>query len=198
MNECLLLGTQNRGKVAELAVLLEGLPWDVKSLTEFPPVPSPVEDGDSFEANAIKKAEYFSMRFGVCCVADDSGLVVDALGGAPGIHSARYSGENASDVANNAKLLAALADVPESARTARFVCCVAFVRPGAAPHTEMGVAEGRIAFEPQGKGGFGYDPLFIPEGFSWSFGELEPAEKHAISHRGRALKSLRAYLESRA
>lgn len=196
MHEPLLIGSGNRGKAAELAELLQGLPWDVKSLADFPKAPEPVEDGDTFEANAVKKASCFSACFNVCCVADDSGLMVDALGGAPGIHSARYAGAACNDADNRAKLLAALDGVPEKKRTARFVCCAAFVKPGQPPHIETGAVEGRIAFECRGQLGFGYDPLFIPEGFEETFGEIEPARKHLISHRGRALRKLRDYLES--
>jgi len=191
----LLIGSRNRGKAAELAGLLEGLPWEVRCLADYAPVPPPVEDGLTFEENAIKKAVYFSESFGVACLADDSGLVVDAIGGAPGIYSARYAGETADDKANNAKLLAELEAVAEAERTARFVCCAAFVRPGEPPHVETGVAEGRIGFKPRGAGGFGYDPLFIPEGHTRTFGEMEAAEKKLISHRGLALQKMRSYLE---
>ena len=195
-HETLLIGTGNRGKAAELARLLDDLPWHVKDLSDFPNVPEPAEDGETFEANAVKKARYFSDHFRVSCVADDSGLVVDALDGAPGIFSARYAGNGATDAENNAKLLAALDGWPEPERAARFVCCIAFVRPGAEPHIETGMAEGRIAFEPKGSLGFGYDPLFIPEGFTVTFAEMDPSEKLAVSHRGRALRKLRSYLES--
>lgn len=196
MIESLVMGTRNPGKVRELTLLLEGLSWAVKGLGELPPVDDPVEDGDTFEANAIKKALYFSNCFGLAAIADDSGLVVDALGGEPGVHSARYAGDNATDADRNAKLLAALADVPEAERTARFVCCAAFAKPGAQPHTEMGVVEGRLLFAPRGYDGFGYDPLFVPGGYSRTFGELSPRDKMAVSHRGRAFRKLRAYLES--
>ena len=198
MPEPLLIGSGNRGKAAELAELLRGLPWDVKSLGDFPEAPDCVEDGDTFEANATKKAAYYSACFNVACVADDSGLVVDVLGGAPGMMSARYAGEGATDAARCAKLLGALRTIPANERTARFVCCAAFVKPGAVAHIEMGVVEGTIGFECRGSGGFGYDPLFIPNGFTLSFGELDPVRKHAVSHRGQALRKLCAYLESRA
>ncbi len=196
MIESLVIGTRNPGKIRELTLLLEGLPWAIKGLGDLPPMDDPVEDGDTFEANAIKKAVYFSDCFGLPCVADDSGLVVDALDGAPGLHSARYAGENSTDADRNVKLLAALEGVPEAERTARFVCCAAFARPGTLPHTEMGAVEGRILFAPRGYDGFGYDPLFAPEGFSLTFGELTPEDKMAMSHRGRAFRKLRAYLES--
>lgn len=196
MPEILLIGSNNRGKARELQELLQGLPWEVKGLVEFPKIIEPVEDGDTFEANAIKKATYYGQAFNVCCLADDSGLVVDALNGAPGVWSARYSGDGATDASNNAKLLSELADVPAEKRTARFVCCAAFVRPGQPAHVERGVVEGRIGFEPRGSGGFGYDPLFIPDGHTLSFGEFDGEKKHAISHRGQALKKIRGYLES--
>ncbi len=194
MAEILVVGSGNRGKAAELAGLLEGMPWDVKCLVDFAPVPPPVEDGLTFEENAVKKAIYFSQAFGAACLADDSGLMVDALGGAPGIYSARYAGETADDKANNAKLLAGLEGVPEPERTARFVCYAAFVRPGEPPHVEHGVVEGRIGHAPRGAGGFGYDPLFIPRGHTRTFGEMDAAEKKLISHRGRALQKMRVYL----
>lgn len=196
MLEPLLIGTGNKGKAAELAELLHGLDWAVRSLADYPAIASPVEDGETFEANALVKAEYFCRQFDVACVADDSGLVVDALNGAPGVLSARYSGEGATDASNNAKLLAELASVPWDKRTARFVCCVAFVRPGGLPHTEFGIAEGRIGFEPRGRNGFGYDPLFFPEGYDRTFGQMTHDEKRRISHRGRALQKLRAYFDT--
>lgn len=197
MSDPLLIGTQNKGKAAELAALLKGLPWHVRTLADYPPVPDPIEDGDTFEANAIKKARCFSQAHGVACVADDSGLAVDALAGAPGVYSARYSGPGATDVSNNAKLLDALRDVADAERTARFVCCVAFLRPGDSQcHIETGAVEGRIAFEPRGSNGFGYDPLFIPNGCFITFGEIDPEQKLLLSHRGNALRKLRIYLES--
>jgi len=196
VSETLLIGTGNPGKQAELALLLEGLPWSVKGLTDFPSVAVPPEDGDTFEANAVDKARYFLECFGVACVADDSGLEVEALGGAPGVYSARYSGEHANDKTNNDKLLAALDGTPESERGARFVCCIAFARPGHEVHVEIGTVKGRVAFAQQGPRGFGYDPLFVPEGHARTFAQMTPAEKLDISHRGRALRKLRAYLES--
>lgn len=182
------------GKVRELVDLLKDLPWDVKSLRDFPPVPAPAEDADTFAENAVAKARYYSDAFGVAAVADDSGLVVDALEGAPGVTSARYSGDDADDARNNAKLLAALADVPEEGRTARFVCCAAYVDPDGEAFVEAGKVEGRVAFAPAGDGGFGYDPLFIPDGYDITFGEFKAEAKHRISHRGNAFRKLRDHL----
>jgi len=191
----LLIGSGNPGKAQELAVLLEGLPWEVKSLNDFPRTPAPEEDGGSFEANAVKKALYYCGRFALACVADDSGLIVDALGGAPGVYSARYAGEEQDPVKNNAKLLAELADTPWPARTARFACCAAFVEPDGEAHVEVGTVEGHISMACFGDNGFGYDPLFVPTGQEQTFAEMAPEAKHAISHRGMAFQKLRAYLE---
>jgi XTP/dITP diphosphohydrolase len=192
----LLIGSGNRGKAAELAELLRDLDWEVKSLADFPKVDEPIEDADTFEGNALKKAAYYSELFGIACIADDSGLVVDALNGAPGIYSARYAGPECDDARNREKLLAALKGIPTESRTARFVCCAVFIEPGSEPHLEKGAVEGHIAFKCKGVLGFGYDPLFIPEGFDATFGEIDPAQKHSVSHRGRALRKLCAYLES--
>jgi XTP/dITP diphosphohydrolase len=196
VSEILLIGTGNRDKAAELAEILVGLPWEVKSLADMPPVPEPVEDGDTFEANALTKAVYYSRRFDLCCVADDSGLAVDALGGAPGVYSARYAGENCTYADNNTKLLAELASVPPEKRSARFICCAAFAHRSGRTHTETGAVEGRIILEPRGNKGFGYDPLFVPQGFDLTFAEMPAEQKHQISHRGRAFKRLREYLET--
>ena len=198
----LLIGSGNRDKARELAELLTGLPWDVRSLKDFPEIPEAVEDADTFEGNALIKAKYYADRFGVFCVADDSGLMVDALEGAPGVMSARYAGENCTYADNNAKLLNALREVPEAARTARFACCAVFYAPATllwdAPriHVEMGTVEGRIEFSPRGANGFGYDPLFVPEDGPLTFAEMDNEAKHKISHRGRAFAKLRAWLEN--
>lgn len=191
----LLIGSGNRHKAAELQEILEGLPWMVKSLADYPAVEEPVEDGATFEENAIKKAQYYGAQFDVACVADDSGLCVDALGGDPGVYSARYAGEDCTYDDNNRKLLNAMADVPKERRTARFVCVAAMVEPGGEPHLERGVVEGLLASACRGVNGFGYDPLFIPEGHECTFAEMDPEAKHAISHRGRAFSKLREYLD---
>ncbi len=196
MADVLLIGSGNQDKARELAHLLEGLPWDVKSLPDFPPVSEPEEDGTTFKENAIKKARYYGEHFGVACVADDSGLEVDALEGAPGIFSARYAGAGCTYADNNEKLLGALENYPWHERTARFVCCAALILPGSDPHVVRGTVEGHIAMECFGANGFGYDPLFVPEGHARTFGEMSAEEKHKLSHRGRAFSAIRAYLES--
>ena len=196
MAETLLIGSGNRDKARELASLLEGLPWDVRCLKDYPSVEEPVEDGDTFEANAIKKARFYGAHFDVACVADDSGLSVDALQGAPGVYSARYAGEHCSYVDNNQKLLNALAETPRHQRLAHFCCCAAFLsRGGDIQQIVTGTVNGHIAVKPAGDGGFGYDPLFVPEGEERTFAEMAPNEKHAISHRGRAFAQIRHYLE---
>ena len=190
----LLIATTSAHKFGEIAAFLDGIPHQLKSLRDFPSIDAPEENGDSFQANAIIKARAYGEHFGVACVADDSGLVVDALNGAPGIYSARYAGEGATDRDNNAKLLATLASVPADQRTARFECCCALLVPGTEPHVELGIVEGRIACETSGAHGFGYAPLFIPTGHEKSFGELGAEIKSAISHRANAFKKLRSYL----
>jgi len=196
LSKPLLIASANAHKVAEIAQLLAELPWNIKCLSDFPSVDVPPEHGSTFEQNAREKAHYYSACFGVPCVADDSGLAVDALNGAPGVHSARYAGKVSSDAQNTAKLLAAMADVPEGRRRARFICCAVLVRPDGSSHLEEGVVEGRIAAGPRGRSGFGYDPVFIPEGYDRTFAELGPEIKQSISHRARAFAKLREYLES--
>lgn len=198
MPETLLIGTANRHKAEELARILEGLPWLVKCLADYPNMPEPVEDGDTFQANAVKKALYYGKGFSVCSVADDSGLMVEALGGAPGVFSARYAGEGRSYIDNNAKLLRELAHVPVGQRCARFVCCAAFADCAGNVHIETGSVEGRIALECRGRQGFGYDPLFIPLGSELTFAEMDPAAKDAISHRGRAFQRIHDFLSKHA
>jgi XTP/dITP diphosphohydrolase len=194
----LLLATRNEGKRRELAALLEGLDIQVLSLREVGDVPEVVEDGASFADNALKKAREVAAATGLPTLSDDSGLEVDALGGAPGVYSARYAGEGASDAANNHKLLEALQGVAPEARTARYRVVLALHDPhgplGGAPHLEHGVCEGRIRAAPAGQGGFGYDPLFEPLGFEHTMAELDDAEKNRISHRGQAMLRLRQFL----
>lgn len=189
----LLVATTNAGKLAEIEGALKSLSVQVLPLNALKNWPSVVEDGKTFEENARKKARTLAAFSGRLTLADDSGLEVDALGGAPGIHSARYSGENADDARNNEKLLQALASVPEEKRGARFVCVLALCAPTALGGGEWffrAQCQGRIAFAPRGKNGFGYDPLFFYPSLGCTFGELDREAKNRVSHRGRALKKL--------
>lgn len=196
MSRRLLIGSSNLDKAAELQRLLEGTPWEVVSLKELPPVEEPEETADSFEGNALLKARYYANAFDLPCVADDSGLEVDALGGAPGVFSARWAGPNCTYADNNRKLLAELGKLDAGDRKARFVCCAAYADTDGSTHIELGVVEGRIALQPAGTFGFGYDPLFIPAGQQRTFAELSADEKHQVSHRGKAFAKMKAYLES--
>lgn len=194
MTQTLVIATGNRDKAAELSTILESLSCIVTTLAEYPPIEAPVEDGQTFEANARLKALYYAKQLGLPCVADDSGLAVDALDGAPGVYSARYAGPGCTYADNNQKLLAALEGVPGSRRTARFVCCAAFATPEGRVHIEQGTVDGTIAPACRGAQGFGYDPLFIPEGEAKTFAEMSAEAKHRLSHRGRAFARLRNWL----
>ena len=190
----IVIATRNKRKLEEIRRI--GRDWAIafSSLDDFPDCPQVEEDGETFEANAVKKALSASRWTGKHAVADDSGLEVDALGGAPGVRSARYAGIQSSDRENLEKLLKALRSVEDTRRGARFVCSVAFVAPGGSVKTFGGVVGGRIGTEPRGENGFGYDPLFYPEGHLRTFAEMSDAEKDAISHRGKALRELGQYL----
>lgn len=194
-----VLATTNAGKLAELRALFADLPLEFVSLAEVAPdAPAVVEDGETFEANAALKARAASAGTLLVAIADDSGLEVDALGGRPGVRSARFAGSAATDADNNAALLQALSEVEEAARGARFRCVLAVVdpyRPETEPVFVHGTCEGSIAREPRGSGGFGYDPLFIVEGGARTLSELSDAEKNAVSHRGHAVRALRPILE---
>lgn len=187
----LVVATANPKKLVELERLLEGLDVALVTIGDLG-LPSPIEDGETFEANALLKARAAAAGSGHPAVADDSGLEVDALDGAPGIRSARWSGGDDED--NNDLLLAKLAGVPPARRTARFVSAVAVVAPGGDEWVERGTMEGRILAERRGTGGFGYDPLFLTRGRRRSNGQLPPEEKDAISHRGRALRAIKPVL----
>lgn len=189
MRKQILVATRNRGKLAEIREMLSAPGLELLDPEAVGNLPEVEEDGDTFEANAIKKAVTLAQASGMLTLADDSGLEVDALGGEPGVYSARYAGEPSDDSANNAKLLDALQGA--SNRRARFRCVIALATPEGECATVDGRCEGNIADAPQGQGGFGYDPLFIPDGFLQSFGELESAVKHRISHRGAALRAAR-------
>ena len=191
----IVLGTRNRKKAEELIDHLAGMPIEFRTLAEFPDAPEVVEDGDTFLANARKKAEELARALGVWVLGEDSGLVVDALGGQPGVYSARYAGEGASDEANNRKLLAELAAVPDRDRTAHYVCTAALADPEGNIRAQVeGRCNGRIGTEPHGSHGFGYDPLFIIPEYHKSFGELGLLVKRHLSHRARAMARLRPVL----
>lgn len=180
----LLIATRNAHKLAEIREMLPGV--ELVGTDGRPDVPDPEETGNVFEANAAIKAEAWLAATGLPALADDSGLEVDALNGAPGIHSARYAGVHGDSAANNAKLLRELEGVPTGKRTARFVCALALALPGQPVRTLRAACEGRIITEGQGTNGFGYDPLFIPEGYTESFGVLPAEVKATLSHRARA------------
>jgi XTP/dITP diphosphohydrolase len=194
---CLLIATRNSHKTREFAEIL-GDYFEVRDLAGESELPMVKETGATFVENAIIKAVAASKRFGQDVVADDSGLEVDVLTGGPGIHSARYAGENASDADNTAKLLADLASAGMPAPfAARFRCSLALARRGKILAIFEGVVEGRIVQVPRGSAGFGYDPIFEPGGFERTFAELSSAEKNRISHRAQAIRSLRAALLAR-
>ncbi|GIO04870.1 non-canonical purine NTP pyrophosphatase [Brevibacillus reuszeri] len=185
-----VLATRNQGKVKEFNRLFADLGWEGISLAEFEGVPEVIEDGETFEANAMKKAIEISTYLNLPALGDDSGLEVDALDGRPGVYSARYAGEDATDEKNWRKLLDELDGVPMERRTARFRCTIAFVVPGSEPVITTGSCEGLIAKEPKGTNGFGYDPVFyIPE-LDKMMAQLLPEEKNQISHRARAMNHL--------
>jgi len=184
----IVLATRNEKKKIELEELLADLDVEVLSLADFPNIGEIEETGTTFRENAYIKARIAAESAGMIAVADDSGLVVDALGGAPGVRSARFAGEDADDEANNLKLLKLLEELPREKRTARFVCVIAICTPEGNARFVEGVCEGRIAEELRGNKGFGYDPLFIPEGYDRTFAELGYEVKNRISHRARALQ----------
>ncbi|MDW7645871.1 MAG: XTP/dITP diphosphatase [Desulfuromonadales bacterium] len=184
----LVVATRNQGKLKEIRRLLMDTGVNVRGLDEFPGVPEVEEDGDSFEANARKKAETVAATVGLWTLADDSGLTVDALGGRPGVHSARYAGPEATDADNNAKLIQELAEVPRIQRKGAFNCCMALSRPGEPTRVFHGRIEGLLLDEPRGEGGFGYDPLFLVREYGKTMAELAIEVKNRISHRGQALR----------
>ena len=195
----LLVATTNAGKFAEVQAFLSELPLRIISLRDLHNPPTVIEDGATFEENALKKARTFADFSGMLTLADDSGLEVDALNGAPGIYSARYCGEEGNDDRNNEKLLGELKIVSEEKRTARFVCGLALCAPnsrGMKDWTVREACEGRIAFALKGSNGFGYDPLFFYPPFGKTFGEIDRETKATVSHRGKALSKLAEILPS--
>lgn len=194
----LLVASGNKGKLKEFAELLQGVVEKVLSPADFPGLPEVVEDGDTFEENAIKKARAAALHAGIPVLADDSGLAVDCLDGRPGVYSARFAGEKASDADNNALLLRELAGVPAERRGAAFHCVIALCRPDGSCRTFDGMLPGVILEAPRGEGGFGYDPLFLVPEYGQTFSELPMDIKNAISHRGRAMRQLKAALSAEA
>jgi XTP/dITP diphosphohydrolase len=194
----IVLATRNKKKVEEIRRITADLPITVLSLDDFPDCPETVEDRDTFEGNAVKKAAEVALCTGKPSLADDSGLEVDALGGAPGVYSARYASDATSgnDPRNYERLLNDLKNIPPQERGAQFVCYLALAYPDGRTKTFFGYSRGRIGTEPRGKKGFGYDPVFLPEGFNRTFAEMTAEEKDALSHRGKALQKLAEFLHS--
>ncbi len=189
----LVIATRNKGKTKEIRNLLDGFPVEIKNLDDFGPIPEIEEDGDTFDENAYKKAAFAARVLGHPAMADDSGLVVEALGGRPGVHSARYSGENATDEENCEKLLREMDGLKN--RKAAFECVISIAVPTGAALTYEGRCEGVIHDRKQGDKGFGYDPLFFYPDFGKTFAEVSLEEKSLVSHRGKALKEVAGEFE---
>ncbi len=189
----LVLATRNEGKIKELTELFSGFDIDIKSLNDFGPIPPVIEDGETFEDNAYIKAAFTAKVLGIPAIADDSGLAVEALDGAPGVYSARYAGENASDEDNNRKLLKEMEGI--SNRNACFETAIIIAVPRGYALTYTGRVEGEIANMPAGENGFGYDPLFYYPPLKKTFAQLTRDEKNSVSHRGKAMKELRNEFE---
>ncbi len=192
--DTILIATANKGKVREIQDLVADLSVKFLSLGEVADLPDVEEDADTFEGNALKKARVFSRATGLATLADDSGLVVDAMGGAPGVLSARYGGPGLSDEAKCRLILQAMSNVPDQRRSARFMCALAFVQPGGGEEVFRGVCEGVITHVPRGASGFGYDPIFFYEPAGLTFAEMDMRAKNAVSHRGEALRLFADYL----
>ncbi len=190
----LLIATRNRGKIKEIRALLDGLVDEVLCAADLPDLPETVEDGDTFADNALKKAREACKATGLPVLADDSGLVVEGLGGRPGVFSARFSGDDADDSSNNRKLLDELALLPDASRRAAFVCTMAYVASVGTEQLFEGRVGGTIIEQPRGEHGFGYDPLFLVDGYQLTMAELSLVEKNKISHRGQALLAFRDFL----
>ena len=199
MSGPIYLASSNQSKLRELASMASGASVDLALLPGFSDLPPASEDFDSFALNAIEKAEHYSFRAGhtnhanTIVLADDSGLVVDALGGAPGVRSARYAGPTATDADNNAKLIAELDGIPEEERTARYICVLALAQNGRLLAAFSDKCEGLITTEPHGDGGFGYDPYFFFPPLKKTLAEVSAEEKHQVSHRGKAFRKLVTY-----
>ncbi|UOQ46437.1 XTP/dITP diphosphatase [Halobacillus salinarum] len=195
----LIVATKNSGKAAEFREMFSKYTIEVKSLLDFDdPVNDIEETGTSFEENAAIKSEAICSKFNVPVLADDSGLVIDALNGEPGVYSARYAGEEKDDQKNIEKVMAKLKDVPENDRTARFICAIAVSRPDKETFIKVGKCEGSIALEERGNHGFGYDPIFIPNGSNRTLAEHTPEEKNSISHRKNAILQVEGWLKAQS
>ncbi|MBO8126671.1 MAG: XTP/dITP diphosphatase [Firmicutes bacterium] len=190
----LVLATRNLHKVEEIKAMLAGLPLEVVSVSDYPEAPEVVEDGKTFQANAAKKAETIARYTGEWTLADDSGLEVEFLQGKPGVYSARFAGEDASDAENNAKLLGLMKDVPREKRGAQFRSVIAIARPGEETLFAEGICRGLVGTEAKGFNGFGYDPLFVLPELGKTYAELTPEEKNRVSHRARAMEKAREIL----
>lgn len=191
----ILIATTNRGKLREARAILADLPVALVTLEAHPNTPEAVEDADTFEGNAARKALHYAGLTQSWTLADDSGLVVDTLGGAPGVHSARYAGPARDAAANNAKLIAALSATPEEDRAARFCCAVALANPAEVLAVVLGVWEGVIIDEARGTNGFGYDPHFFFPSVGMTAAQMSPDQKNSLSHRGQALRAIRPHVE---
>ena len=194
MNPTIVLATRNKHKLQELRALIPGLRLEFRTLADFPGAPEVVEDGETLEENAVKKAKSAALFCGLWALADDTGLEVDALGGAPGVYSARYAGPQCSYADNNSRLLAELSGFPAEKRTARFRCVTALSSPGGSVVTAEGRLEGRIALAASGGNGFGYDPLFVVDESGKTLAELTKEEKNALSHRADSVRKIKPYL----
>ncbi|WP_428909313.1 XTP/dITP diphosphatase [Niallia sp. Krafla_26] len=188
--ENIIIATKNAGKAKDFEQIFQPYGVKVKTLLDFPKIEDVEETGETFEENAILKAEAISKKFNEMVIADDSGVMIDALDGRPGVYSARYAGEEKNDEANNEKVLKELANVPEKDRGAQFYCAIAVAQPGKPTITVNGICEGSILFEGKGTNGFGYDPIFFVTSMGKSMAELTPEEKNTISHRASAMKKL--------
>ena len=191
----LIIATRNHGKLLEIRTLLGDIPWSLVTLDQFENVGEAEENESTYVGNAVSKAKFYASATGEIVMADDSGLEVTALAGAPGVLSARYAGPNATDEVRRVKLLSELKAVGSSDRTARFVCAAVMANPeGEVLQVAEGICEGSICFSERGKSGFGYDPIFVPDGYRQTFGELSEEVKNLISHRARALQRMREFL----
>ena len=190
----IVLATRNRNKLREFREMLQDLQVHVRSCDDFPDCPDALEDGNSFAENALKKARLVAAHAGLLAIADDSGLEVDALGGQPGIYSARYGGVQGDDLRNIKKLLHELDGVPRERRGAQFRCVIAIVAPEGREQIVEGLCRGVIIEQPRGTGGFGYDPVFLDEPSQLTFAEMDAGQKNSISHRARAVQKLKKIL----